>query len=47
MRLVPVLLAAVLLVLAFAFGLHCLVLHCDRRKSGDEPREREGSPERP
>ena len=33
MKLLPLLVAAVLLVLAVAFGLHCLVLHCDRPKA--------------
>ncbi len=32
MSVLPVLLAAVLLVLAVAFGLHCLLLHCDPKR---------------
>jgi|SoiMetStandDraft_2_1073263.scaffolds.fasta_scaffold1091427_1 hypothetical protein len=31
MSLVPILLGCALLVLAVAFGLHCLVLHCDQK----------------
>ena len=32
MSLVPILLGCALLVLAVAFGLHCLVLHCDQKR---------------
>lgn len=32
MSFVPILLAIVLLVLAAAFGLHCLILHCDQKR---------------
>jgi hypothetical protein len=30
MSLIPILLAAALLVLAAAFGFHCLLVHCDK-----------------
>ena len=33
MKLLPILFVAALLVLVVAFGLHCLVLHCDHPKS--------------
>ena len=36
------LLAIVLLVLAAAFGLHCLVLHCDQKRLPGERREPPG-----
>ena len=35
MSVVPILVAAALLVLALAFGLHCLVLHCDQRRNAN------------
>ena len=41
MSLVPILLAIVLLVLAAAFGLHCLVLHCDQKRLHHERRDLE------
>jgi len=44
MSLVPILLAIVLLVLALALGLHCLVLHCDQKR---KPRERAEHAESP
>jgi hypothetical protein len=47
MSLVPILVAAVLLVLAFAFGLHCLVLHCDQRRQHERPLDHESSPFKP
>lgn len=42
MSLVPILLAIVLLVLAAAFGLHCLVLHCDQKRLPGERRDHAG-----
>jgi hypothetical protein len=33
MKLLPILFVAALLVLVVAFGLHCLVLHCDHSKA--------------
>jgi hypothetical protein len=39
MTVVPILLAIALGVLAFAFGLHCLVLHCDEKKVREQERE--------
>ena len=39
MKLLPLLVAAVLLVLAVAFGLHCLVLHCDKPRTAN-PKQR-------
>ena len=35
MGIIPLLVAGALFVLAVAFGLHCLVLHCDRDRSRD------------
>jgi hypothetical protein len=37
--LIPILLASVLLILAVALGLHCLVLHCDRSRRDEPVRE--------
>ncbi|MBL8842741.1 MAG: hypothetical protein JNL90_14575 [Planctomycetes bacterium] len=36
---IPLLLAAVLLILAIAFGFHCLVLHCDRTRTIEPARD--------
>ena len=47
MGLIPILVAAVLLVLAFAFGLHCLVLHCDQRRHHHEQHFEQQSPFKP
>jgi len=41
MTIVPILLASALLVLAIAFGLHCLVLHCDQKRQADPSLEHE------
>jgi hypothetical protein len=38
MKLLPLLITVVLLVLAVAFGLHCLVLHCDKPKHAGSKR---------
>jgi hypothetical protein len=43
MRFLPLLIAVALLVLAVAFGIHCLVLHCDKPKHPRPARRRDSN----
>lgn len=46
MTLIPVLLAVALLILAVAFGFHCLVLHCDKTKPVEPARDSDSATRR-
>ncbi len=46
MSLIPILLAAALLVLAAAFGFHCFLLHCDKSPPVEPTRDSDSASRR-